>query len=214
MSVPKKLFKCCVLGCTNEHRSLHRLPPSEPLRTLWLNFIVQGNVWEKIGKVSKTCRDQYQCFMRALFSGSNSSFALKQHTQIQCVLAHTLKVAILINYERLSVRYFELKLHIHTLGISEIYFTSCKKDECSVTRSRASLCSIKPATSCYIRLWKNRNAICYIFFYFYQMSNHVKVLLSQSFTVIQSNVVIQKSCLSFIVPINFGISILIFRGSL
>ncbi len=39
MSAPKRLFKCCVLGCTNEHMSLHRLPPSEP-RTLWLRFIV------------------------------------------------------------------------------------------------------------------------------------------------------------------------------
>ncbi len=28
MSAPKRLFKCCVLGCTNEH-SLHRLPPPE-----------------------------------------------------------------------------------------------------------------------------------------------------------------------------------------
>ncbi len=38
MSAPKRLFKYCVLGCTNEHRSLHRLPPSEPLRTRWLSF--------------------------------------------------------------------------------------------------------------------------------------------------------------------------------
>ncbi len=30
-----------------EHRSLHRLPLSEPLRTLWLSFIVYGNVPEK-----------------------------------------------------------------------------------------------------------------------------------------------------------------------
>jgi len=30
-------------------------------------------------------------------------------------------------YIKLSVEYFELKLHIHTLGTSEIYFTSCKK---------------------------------------------------------------------------------------
>ncbi len=38
MSAPKRLLKCCVLGCTNE-LSLHRLPPSEQ-RTLWLSFIV------------------------------------------------------------------------------------------------------------------------------------------------------------------------------
>ncbi len=45
MSAPKRLFKCCVLGCIG-HRSLHRLPPSEP-RTLWLNLILLGNVLEK-----------------------------------------------------------------------------------------------------------------------------------------------------------------------
>ncbi len=39
MSAPKRHYKCRVLRCTNEHRSLHRLPPSEPLRTLWLDFI-------------------------------------------------------------------------------------------------------------------------------------------------------------------------------
>ncbi len=38
---------CCVLGCSNEHRSLHNLPPSEP-RTLWLNFIFEGNIPEKL----------------------------------------------------------------------------------------------------------------------------------------------------------------------
>ncbi len=43
-------------------------------------------------------------------------------------LAHTLKVAILTSYKKLSVGYFELKLHIHTLGISETYFTACKKE--------------------------------------------------------------------------------------
>ncbi len=34
MSAPKRLFKCCVLGCTNERSSLHRLPPSEPEDTV------------------------------------------------------------------------------------------------------------------------------------------------------------------------------------
>ncbi len=59
---------------------------------------------------------------------SNSSVASKQHIQIQSVLAHTLKVAILTSYKKLSVGYIELKLHIQTLGISETYFTSCKKE--------------------------------------------------------------------------------------
>ncbi len=38
MSAPKRLYKCCVLGCANEHRSRHNLSLSEP-RTLWLKFI-------------------------------------------------------------------------------------------------------------------------------------------------------------------------------
>ncbi len=59
----KEAFKCCVLGCTNEHRSLHRLPPSEP-SILWLSFIVWGNVLEKIGNVPNTFRNQYQSFVR------------------------------------------------------------------------------------------------------------------------------------------------------
>ncbi len=62
MSAPERLFKCCVLGCTNEHRSLYRLPPSE-LRTLWLSLIDRGNVLEKNGKVPNSCRDQFQHFV-------------------------------------------------------------------------------------------------------------------------------------------------------
>ncbi len=46
MSVPKRLYKYCVLGCTNEHRSRHNLLPSEP-RTLWLNFTFEGKSRKK-----------------------------------------------------------------------------------------------------------------------------------------------------------------------
>ncbi len=53
---------------------------------------------------------------------------IKAHTQNQSILAHTLEVAILTSYKKLSVGYFELKLHIQTLGISATYFTSCKKE--------------------------------------------------------------------------------------
>ncbi len=66
--------------------------------------------------------------------GSNSSpgatahFHLKQHTQYQSVWTHNLKVANLKSYKKLSVWYFEVKLHIHTLGTSETYFTSCKME--------------------------------------------------------------------------------------
>ncbi len=45
---------CCVLGCTNEHRSLHNRPPSEP-RTLCLNFIFEGNIPEKKSVTSHIC---------------------------------------------------------------------------------------------------------------------------------------------------------------
>ncbi len=59
--------------------------------------------------------------------GATALSHLKQHTQIQRFLAHTLKVAILTSYKKLSVWYFELKLHIYALVTSETYFTSCKK---------------------------------------------------------------------------------------
>ncbi len=61
--------------------------------------------------------------------GATAHSHLKQHTQIQRVLAHTLKVAILTSYKKLSVGYIELKLHIDALGTSETYFTYCKKGQ-------------------------------------------------------------------------------------
>jgi len=54
--------------------------------------------------------------------GAKANFHLKQYTQYQSVWAHTLTVASLTSYTKLSVEYFELKLHIHTLGTSETYF--------------------------------------------------------------------------------------------
>ncbi len=59
--------------------------------------------------------------------GATARLHLKQHTQNQRVLAHTLKVPNLTSYKNLSVGYIELKLHIYALGTSETYFTSCKK---------------------------------------------------------------------------------------
>ncbi len=47
---------------------------------------------------ASTANGELSSWSSALFSGSTSSFALKQHTQIQSILAHTLKVAILTSY--------------------------------------------------------------------------------------------------------------------
>ncbi len=79
---------------------------------------------------------------------------LKQHTQIQSVLAHSLKVAILTSYKKLSVGYFELKLHIHTLGISETYFSSCKKEH---NRSPLNNCVQSRIPSEYLPMILQRN---------------------------------------------------------
>ncbi len=48
--------------------------------------------------------------------GATTHLYLKGHTQKWCLLAHTLKVAILTSYTKLvkNVRYFELKLDMHT----------------------------------------------------------------------------------------------------
>ncbi len=71
--------------------------------------------------------------------GAPAHLHLKQHTQNQCVLAHTLKVilAILTSYKNVSVGYIELKLHIYALGTSNTYFTSCKNRHNRSPLSRA-----------------------------------------------------------------------------
>ncbi len=74
-------------------------------------------------------------------------WCVKRHTQKWCVLAHTLKVAILTSYKKLSVGYFEVKLHIHTLRISETYFTSCKKEHNRSPLKRQCVITVPQASS-------------------------------------------------------------------
>ncbi len=81
----------------------------------------------------RTSHHYYLCRAWALEAppsllGATAHFHLKLHTQYQRVWAHTLKVAILTSYKKLAVRSFELKLHIHTMGTSETYFTSCRRE--------------------------------------------------------------------------------------
>ncbi len=49
---------------------------------------------------ASTANVELELLKLRLFSGSTSSVALKQHTQIQRILAHTLKVAILTSYKK------------------------------------------------------------------------------------------------------------------
>jgi len=57
-------------------------------------------------------------------SGAAAHLHLKGQTQNSAF--NPQKVTTLTCYIKISVGYFELKLHIHTLGTSDIYFTSCE----------------------------------------------------------------------------------------
>uniref|UniRef100_A0A8C5HUM5 THAP domain-containing protein 1 n=1 Tax=Gouania willdenowi TaxID=441366 RepID=A0A8C5HUM5_GOUWI len=60
----KDKLKCSVVGCSNPHASLHRLPASEPFRSAWLSFIFHGNVPTSVGKVIIVCAKHFKddCF--------------------------------------------------------------------------------------------------------------------------------------------------------
>ncbi len=74
-----------------------------------------ANAGAELLKLRPRLREHQLIFIKATYSNTGH-------------LGHTLKVAILTSYKKVSVGYFELKLHIHTLGISETCFTSCKKE--------------------------------------------------------------------------------------
>jgi len=59
--------------------------------------------------------------------GAAAHLHLKGQTPKRCVFANPQKVTILTCFIKIFVWYFELKLHTHTLGTSETYFTSCEK---------------------------------------------------------------------------------------
>ena len=61
---PKAKHTCSVVGCTDTHVSLHRLPTKEDIRAKWLNFIFQGNVPASVSKRVFVCANHFtlNCF--------------------------------------------------------------------------------------------------------------------------------------------------------
>ncbi|XP_036964597.1 uncharacterized protein LOC119025295 isoform X2 [Acanthopagrus latus] len=61
---PKAKHSCSVVGCTDTHVSLHRLPTKEDTRAKWLNFIFQGNVPASLSKSVVVCANHFtpDCF--------------------------------------------------------------------------------------------------------------------------------------------------------
>ncbi|KAK0149971.1 hypothetical protein N1851_009259 [Merluccius polli] len=64
MATGKSHMKCCVVGCTQPHKSFHFLPTKENRRTAWLDFIFDGHVPATIGKKLAVCANHFtaDCF--------------------------------------------------------------------------------------------------------------------------------------------------------
>nr|XP_055059811.1 uncharacterized protein LOC129443335 [Misgurnus anguillicaudatus] len=64
MATSKSHMKCCVVGCTAQHKSLHFLPAKENRRTEWLLFIFDGHVPATVGKNLVVCANHFKtdCF--------------------------------------------------------------------------------------------------------------------------------------------------------
>ncbi|XP_041938207.1 uncharacterized protein LOC121699817 isoform X2 [Alosa sapidissima] len=60
----KSHAKCSVVGCTKEHKTLHRVPAEEDRRAAWIEFIFDGNIPATVGKKLFVCANHFEtdCF--------------------------------------------------------------------------------------------------------------------------------------------------------
>ena len=56
--------KCSVVGCKDQHKTLHRLPAAEEKRAAWIEFIFEASVPAEVGKNLLVCADHFDadCF--------------------------------------------------------------------------------------------------------------------------------------------------------
>ncbi|XP_066529736.1 uncharacterized protein [Hoplias malabaricus] len=59
-----KYGSCSVVGCTEQHKSVHRLPASESTRAEWMKFIFKGTIPDKLSKNLYVCTNHFvsDCF--------------------------------------------------------------------------------------------------------------------------------------------------------
>ena len=53
-----------VIGCKDQHKTLHHLPAAEDKRAAWIEFIFEGIVPAEVGKKLSVCANQFDvdCF--------------------------------------------------------------------------------------------------------------------------------------------------------
>ncbi len=77
-----------------------------------------GRVW-----YAYFCSDMDYQLLDLLLKATYYAFVLKQHTQIQGVWAHILKVAILTSYKKMICRVFlDITSHIHSGDIRDLFY--------------------------------------------------------------------------------------------